>query len=63
MSGQGLRSYSVVALLKPHAPPDRQGDRFVIENSKGVLIRRSKEGRKGAATAMDMVQELSLIHI
>lgn len=29
----------------------------MIENSKGVLIRRSKEGRKGAATAMDMVQE------
>ena len=29
----------------------------MIENSKGVLIRRSREGRKGAATAMDMVQE------
>lgn len=29
----------------------------MIENSKGVVIRRSTEGRKGAATAMDMVQE------
>lgn len=28
-----------------------------MENSKGVLIRRSREGRKKTATAMDMVQD------
>lgn len=28
-----------------------------MENSKAVLTRRSREGGKGAATAMDMVQE------
>lgn len=28
-----------------------------MENSKGVLVRRSKEGGNGCATAMDMVQE------
>lgn len=28
-----------------------------MENSKSVLVKRSKEGGKGKATAMDMVQE------
>lgn len=34
-----------------------QGDRFVMENSNGEVVRRSKEGDKFVATAMDMVQE------
>lgn len=34
-----------------------QGDRFVMENSTGGLVRRSREGEKFVATAMDMVQE------
>lgn len=28
-----------------------------MENSKGVLVRRGKEGGTGSATTMDMVQE------
>lgn len=34
-----------------------QGDRFLMENASGKLVRRSMEGGKLVATAMDMVQE------
>ncbi|CAN0410323.1 unnamed protein product, partial [Discosporangium mesarthrocarpum] len=45
--------------LNEHA----KGEHFVMENSKGVVIRRDKEGagggggKLGSLTAMDMVQE------
>ncbi|CAM9599254.1 unnamed protein product, partial [Scytosiphon promiscuus] len=39
--------------LNEHA----KGDRFVMESSTGGLVRRSREGAKFTATAMDMVQE------
>lgn len=34
-----------------------QGERFLMENSNGMVIRRSNEGGAGCATTMDMVQE------
>ena len=35
----------------------KQGERFLMEDSRGILIRRSEEGGRTTATAMQMVQE------
>ena len=43
--------------LPPFSCAGHQGDRFLMENANGGLVRRSMEGGKLVATAMDMVQE------